>query len=74
MAVGGGVLTTCNYKAREFGVRSGMVGYIAKRRHYSPKFYNAWHPDLFKSSARSWFAYPRVFTSILQRPKRFARF
>lgn len=31
MAVGGGVLTTCNYKAREFGVRSGMVGYIAKR-------------------------------------------
>lgn len=32
MAVGGGVLTTCNYKAREFGVRSGMAGYIAKRR------------------------------------------
>ncbi|PUU74073.1 hypothetical protein B9Z19DRAFT_1093711 [Tuber borchii] len=31
MAVGGGVLTTCNYKAREFGVRSGMVGYIAKQ-------------------------------------------
>lgn len=31
MAVGSGVLTTCNYKAREFGVRSGMAGYIAKR-------------------------------------------
>ncbi|RPB11410.1 IMS-domain-containing protein [Morchella conica CCBAS932] len=31
MAVGGGVLTTCNYKAREFGVRSGMAGYIAKQ-------------------------------------------
>lgn len=30
MAVGGGVLTTCNYKAREFGVRSGMAGHIAK--------------------------------------------
>lgn len=33
MAVGGGVLTTCNYKAREFGVRSGMAGYIAKREY-----------------------------------------
>ncbi|CAZ80626.1 unnamed protein product [Tuber melanosporum] len=31
MAVGGGVLTTCNYKARGFGVRSGMAGYIAKQ-------------------------------------------
>lgn len=30
MAVGGGVLTTCNYRAREFGIRSGMAGYIAK--------------------------------------------
>ena len=30
MAVGRGVLTTCNYKAREFGVRSGMAGHIAK--------------------------------------------
>ena len=30
MAVGKGVLTTCNYKAREWGVRSGMAGHIAK--------------------------------------------
>ena len=30
MAVGGSVLSTCNYKAREFGVRSGMAGHIAK--------------------------------------------
>ncbi|TGZ76414.1 DNA/RNA polymerase [Ascodesmis nigricans] len=30
MAVGGGVLSTCNYKAREWGVRSGMAGHIAK--------------------------------------------
>jgi nucleotidyltransferase/DNA polymerase involved in DNA repair len=30
MAVGGGVLSTCNYKARQFGVRSGMAGHIAK--------------------------------------------
>ncbi|KAF8541683.1 DNA-directed polymerase kappa [Trichophaea hybrida] len=31
MAVGGGVLTTCNYEARKFGVRSGMAGHIAKK-------------------------------------------
>ncbi|KAF8471677.1 hypothetical protein BDZ91DRAFT_692591 [Kalaharituber pfeilii] len=31
MAVGKGVLTTCNYKAREFGCRSGMAGHIAKK-------------------------------------------
>ncbi|KAI5784774.1 hypothetical protein EDC01DRAFT_663371 [Geopyxis carbonaria] len=31
MAVGGGVLTTCNYTARQFGVRSGMAGHIAKK-------------------------------------------
>lgn len=30
-AVGGGVLTTCNYKAREFGCRSGMAGFVAKK-------------------------------------------
>lgn len=29
MAVGKGVLTTCNYEARKFGVRSGMAGHIA---------------------------------------------
>ncbi|KAI5296276.1 hypothetical protein KEM52_004666 [Ascosphaera acerosa] len=29
MAVGKGVLTTCNYHARRFGVRSGMAGFIA---------------------------------------------
>ncbi|KAA8913048.1 hypothetical protein FN846DRAFT_916487 [Sphaerosporella brunnea] len=31
MAVGGGVLSTCNYMARQFGVRSGMAGHIAKK-------------------------------------------
>lgn len=31
MAVGGWVLTTCNYEARKFGVRSGMAGHIAKK-------------------------------------------
>ncbi|KAI5858392.1 putative DNA-directed polymerase kappa [Tricharina praecox] len=31
MAVGGGVLSTCNYTARQFGVRSGMAGHIAKK-------------------------------------------
>ncbi|PGH02255.1 hypothetical protein AJ80_08880 [Polytolypa hystricis UAMH7299] len=31
MAVGKGVLTTCNYHARKFGVRSGMASFIAKR-------------------------------------------
>jgi DNA polymerase kappa len=31
MAVGKGVLTTCNYHARKFGCRSGMAGYIALR-------------------------------------------
>ncbi|KAF8439189.1 putative DNA-directed polymerase kappa [Terfezia claveryi] len=31
MAVGKGVLTTCNYKAREFGCRSGMAGHIAQK-------------------------------------------
>ncbi|KAI5306960.1 hypothetical protein KEM56_006111 [Ascosphaera pollenicola] len=31
MAVGKGVLTTCNYHARRFGVRSGMAGFIAMK-------------------------------------------
>ena len=30
-AVGGGVLTTCNYHARQFGCRSGMAGFVAKK-------------------------------------------
>ena len=30
-AVGGGVLTTCNYKARAFGCRSGMASFVAKK-------------------------------------------
>jgi len=30
-AVGGGVLTTCNYVARRYGVRSGMAGFVAKK-------------------------------------------
>ncbi|KAK5992929.1 DNA polymerase kappa [Cladobotryum mycophilum] len=30
-AVGGGVLTTCNYIARQFGVRSGMASFVAKK-------------------------------------------
>ncbi|KAG0645586.1 Meiotically up-regulated 40 [Hyphodiscus hymeniophilus] len=30
-AVGGGVLTTCNYHARKFGCRSGMAGFVAKK-------------------------------------------
>ncbi|KAH8169083.1 impB/mucB/samB family protein [Sarocladium implicatum] len=30
-AVGGGVLTTCNYLARTFGCRSGMAGFVAKK-------------------------------------------
>ncbi|KHN97706.1 DNA-repair protein, UmuC-like protein [Metarhizium album ARSEF 1941] len=30
-AVGGGVLTTCNYIARQFGCRSGMAGFVAKQ-------------------------------------------
>lgn len=30
-AVGGGVLTTCNYAARRFGCRSGMAGFVAKK-------------------------------------------
>ena len=29
MAVGQGVLTTCNYHARKFGCRSGMAGFVA---------------------------------------------
>jgi DNA polymerase kappa len=31
MAVGKGVLTTCNYVARKFGCRSGMAGFVAKK-------------------------------------------
>lgn len=31
MAVGKGVLTTCNYLARTFGVRSGMASFVAKK-------------------------------------------
>ena len=31
MAVGGGVLTTCNYHARKFGCRSGMASFVAKK-------------------------------------------
>lgn len=31
MAVGQGVLTTCNYHARKFGCRSGMASFVAKR-------------------------------------------
>lgn len=31
MAVGKGVLTTCNYKARKFGVRSGMASFVAMK-------------------------------------------
>ncbi|EKV17010.1 DNA-directed polymerase kappa, putative [Penicillium digitatum PHI26] len=31
MAVGRGVLTTCNYVARKFGVRSGMASFVAKK-------------------------------------------
>ncbi|PHH80760.1 hypothetical protein CDD80_7297 [Ophiocordyceps camponoti-rufipedis] len=30
-AVGSGVLTTCNYVARQFGCRSGMAGFVAKK-------------------------------------------
>jgi DNA polymerase kappa len=30
-AVGGGVLTTCNYVARTFGCRSGMASFVAKQ-------------------------------------------
>ncbi|KAJ6443084.1 DNA-directed polymerase kappa [Purpureocillium lavendulum] len=30
-AVGAGVLTTCNYVARQFGCRSGMAGFVAKK-------------------------------------------
>ncbi|KAL7927126.1 hypothetical protein ACQKWADRAFT_279596 [Trichoderma austrokoningii] len=30
-AVGGGVLTTCNYIARQFGCRSGMASFVAKK-------------------------------------------
>ena len=30
-AVGGGVITTCNYHARKFGCRSGMAGFVAKK-------------------------------------------
>ncbi|KAF2823286.1 DNA-directed polymeras-like protein kappa [Ophiobolus disseminans] len=31
MAVGKGVLTTCNYHARQFGCRSGMAGFVAMK-------------------------------------------
>ncbi|KAL4882422.1 hypothetical protein BJY04DRAFT_41093 [Aspergillus karnatakaensis] len=31
MAVGGGVLTTCNYEARKFGIRSGMASFVATK-------------------------------------------
>ncbi|KAJ5974970.1 hypothetical protein N7481_008677 [Penicillium waksmanii] len=31
MAVGKGVLTTCNYVARKFGIRSGMASFVAKK-------------------------------------------
>ncbi|OJJ96221.1 hypothetical protein ASPACDRAFT_125768 [Aspergillus aculeatus ATCC 16872] len=31
MAVGKGVLTTCNYEARKFGVRSGMASFVAMK-------------------------------------------
>ena len=31
MAVGQGVLTTCNYHARKFGCRSAMAGFVAKK-------------------------------------------
>lgn len=31
MAVGKGVLTTCNYQARKFGCRSGMAGFVAMK-------------------------------------------
>ncbi|KAL1962221.1 hypothetical protein VTN77DRAFT_9877 [Rasamsonia byssochlamydoides] len=31
MAVGKGVLTTCNYLARKFGCRSGMAAFVAKK-------------------------------------------
>lgn len=31
MAVGQGVLTTCNYVARKFGCRSAMAGFVAKK-------------------------------------------
>ncbi|RPA76304.1 DNA/RNA polymerase, partial [Ascobolus immersus RN42] len=31
MAVGSSVLSTCNYKARQFGVRSAMAGHVAKK-------------------------------------------
>lgn len=31
MAVGKGVLTTCNYVARKYGCRSGMAAFVAKR-------------------------------------------
>ncbi|KAH7153012.1 hypothetical protein EDB81DRAFT_718715 [Dactylonectria macrodidyma] len=30
-AVGGGVLTTCNYVARQYGCRSGMAAFVAKK-------------------------------------------
>jgi DNA polymerase kappa len=31
MAVGKGVITTCNYHARKFGCRSGMAAFVAMK-------------------------------------------
>lgn len=49
-AVGGGVLTTCNYVARQFGCRSGMAGFVAKK--LCPKLIFI-KPDFVKYNAKA---------------------
>lgn len=49
-AVGGGVLSTCNYAARKFGCRSGMAGFVAKK--LCPNLVIL-KPDMAKYSAKA---------------------
>ena len=49
-AVGGGVLTTCNYVARQYGCRSGMAGFVAKKLCPELEFIK---PDFQKYNAKA---------------------
>lgn len=49
-AVGGGVLTTCNYVARQYGCRSGMAGFVAKKLCPQLEFIK---PDFQKYNAKA---------------------
>lgn len=69
IAVGGenrrSVITTCNYKARTFGIRSGMPGFMARERcahlHFLPV-----RMELYRKEAQQIHSIFREYTSLVE--------